>query len=241
MPDTPSSPTSEPSPDPKKKRRAPSALNQAQVEAVTKAEQVCLAGQKPAHAAKLAARDISAEFVEQILTDIVAARDTSAGARQSTTGKTTAGVTEDEAEKDLLKALQEVQAAAKQKYSRTTPTMLKDYAVGERLNASRPILEQLSQAIINKLGSDTLPGITPVKVTNLKTLRKAYMDANVVQGGQQQEATGGRKTLAAQVQSITDRRIQIQYAAEAEWPHTDQANAGIRRAFFLPVNKPFNG
>jgi hypothetical protein len=40
--------------------------------------------------------------------------------------------------------------------------------------------------------------------------------------------------------SLAVRRRQLQYAADAEWPYTDKANAGIRREFFLPVDCPFN-
>jgi hypothetical protein len=39
--------------------------------------------------------------------------------------------------------------------------------------------------------------------------------------------------------SITDRRIEIQLAAEAEWPSSNKANASIRTEFFLPPNRPF--
>jgi hypothetical protein len=126
---------------------------------------------------------------------------------------------------EVVHALEELSVLAAQL------TMLKDYSVGARLNKNRPTLEQLSEAIIKKLAGDTLPGITPVKVTNLGTLRKAYMDANKAQGDAQADATGEREAVKAQVKSITDRRIQIQYAVDAEWPHTDRANRGIRRAF----------
>jgi len=43
------------------------------------------------------------------------------------------------------------------------------------------------------------------------------------------------------VDNVTQQRITIQLAANAAWPHTDQANATFRRAFQLPVNHPFNG
>jgi hypothetical protein len=43
-----------------------------------------------------------------------------------------------------------------------------------------------------------------------------------------------------QLCAITDKRIAVQYAADAEWPYTDKANTGIRREFFLPSDRPFN-
>jgi hypothetical protein len=44
----------------------------------------------------------------------------------------------------------------------------------------------------------------------------------------------------ALVKAIMDERIAVQYAADAEWPYTNKANAGIRREFFLPPDRPFN-
>jgi hypothetical protein len=33
----------------------------------------------------------------------------------------------------------------------------------------------------------------------------------------------------------------IQFAADAEWPYTVDANAGTRVEFFLPAHQPFHG
>jgi len=41
--------------------------------------------------------------------------------------------------------------------------------------------------------------------------------------------------------SITDRRITIQFAADAEWQYTKPENAGIRKEFYLPTDRPFKG
>ena len=76
----------------------------------------------------------------------------------------------------------------------------------------------------------------PVKTTN---------SANSLTNGRirfhESDATTRRKQRDAQVQSITDRRLTIQFAADAEWPFTNPANAGIRAEFFLPLSQPFHG
>ena len=215
-------------------------LNQAQIQALTKADQICTCALKPAYAPALANREITGAFVTDLQDDICSARQRSALAVQNTTSKETATGGETTAEGLLLKALQEVQTAAKQKYALNDRTQMRDYDVGTRIDANRPQLEQVSQAIITKLGSDMLPGITSAKVANLVTLRQAYIDANPTQGGAQSDATLTRSQLDSAVQAITKRRLTIQLAAAAEWPHTDPANAAIRKAFALPVNKPFN-
>jgi hypothetical protein len=54
-------------------------------------------------------------------------------------------------------------------------------------------------------------------------------------------ATTQRKQRDAQVASITDRRMTIQFATDAEWPFSVDANTGIRGEFFLPLSQPFHG
>lgn len=35
-----------------------------------------------------------------------------------------------------------------------------------------------------------------------------------------------------------DRRAQIQLAADAEWPHTEEENHGVRSEFAVPASQP---
>jgi len=235
----PTDPTPQPPPEPKPKHDL-GLFNKAQASEMSKAGQIFAAARKGDRPAALARREISAEFVTQAIADILAARAKSTEAVGDTTGTRTATVAEVASAKKLLVAMQEMQAAAKQKYARTQPEKLKDYYVGTRLDESRPLLEQYSQGIIDKLDSDTLPGITADKVTALGVLRTAYVSTNSDQSGSQSDATTARKGLEVMVKAITDKRIAVQYAADAEWPYTDKANAGIRREFFLPPDRPFN-
>jgi hypothetical protein len=86
-----------------------------------------------------------------------------------------------EARKALIIALQDVQAAAAQKYGRTQKTVLRDYLFGSRFGRSRQALDQSSQAVIAKLQSHTLPGITADKKTALVALRQACIESNETQ------------------------------------------------------------
>ena len=138
-------------------------------------------------------------------------------------------------------AIQEVQAAAKQKYACTVPDQLPNYYVGQKLNASRALLEQYSEAILTQLATDTLPGITAAKVTALGDLRDAWITDNQTQGDAQSDATDERTDLTALVKTATDARITIQYADDAEYPYTTKANAAARKEFQLPANGPFTG
>ncbi len=42
------------------------------------------------------------------------------------------------------------------------------------------------------------------------------------------------------IKTINTRRSATQHAADAIWPYTDEANAGQRKAFELPQNRPLS-
>jgi len=45
------------------------------------------------------------------------------------------------------------------------------------------------------------------------------------------------KTL---LKGVSGRRVAIQLAAAAEWPHTEEENYGVRKEFVLPLKQPVN-
>ena len=73
-------------------------------------------------------------------------------------------------------------------------------------------------------------GIDAAKLTALVTDIAA---AHALAG----DATTARATLEAAVKSIIARRREIQFAADAQWPASNPANAGIRREFRLSPDK----
>jgi hypothetical protein len=221
-----------------KRKRARSPLNQGQLRKLTKAENIGLAAQNTSRAALLAERDITAEFVTDFLSDTEEARIKAADAVRFTTAAKNGTAVEDKAAHDLSGGLQEVQKAAKQKYARTNRIALGDYFVGKPLNGTRPNLLQTSQTIINKLASDTLPGITAAKKTKLRGSRPTWIDANAEQTDSSTFAQSARSELKNMIKSIEDRRVAIQLAADAEWPHTDKENAALRKEFGLSPRAP---
>ena len=241
MPDAPPDPA--PAPDsgvpPKKIKRSP--LNKAQIAALQKAEQVGLAAQKTGYATPLATRAITAEIVTAFMAAIAAARTQAAQSVQSTNAKAGATQAEGLAEMDLVHALQEVQAAARQKHFASSPNTLGDYYIGQKLNETRALLQQYYEGILDQLATDTLPGITPAKITALSDLWAAIAEADEAQADAQGDATTGRGTLEDQVKAITTTRMTIQFAADAEWPYHQKTSVTPRRDFQLPAGTPFTG
>lgn len=225
----------------KRMRRDPGTLNSQQVNALALAEQIADAAKKTTYAPALAARGIDAAFVTQLLADIKACRDTSAGAIRGTTGASEAAQATRTTRDALVAAIQEVQAAASQKHASTDPIALRDYFIGERLAASHAALSQYVEAILQKLATDPLPGITPARIEALVDLRDAWDAARAARTGNQSDATAARALRDEQLHTIMTRRRTIQYAADAQWPYTDRMSVSVRPEFALPAGRPFRG
>ena len=213
-------------------------VNQRQAQSLTKAEQAATAAKHPDNMPALTARDITPAVADALLADVDAAREKVAEAVVSTTARKNATAEEKKAAETLLAGLQEVQKAAKQKYSRTNRIALGDYFVGQHLNGNRANLLQTSQALLDKLGTDTLPGFTAAKKTKLKNARQAWVDRNDEQQVHATAALTARAEIKTMLKSIEDRRIAIQLAADAEWPHTDEVHVGIRKEFAMATKRP---
>jgi len=166
------------------------------------------------------------------------AREQATAALVSTTLRQNASAAEADAADALLAGMREIQKAAKQKYARTNRISLRDYLIGKKLNGNRPNLMQTSQTLLDKAAEETLPGITPAKVKALRTTRQRWVDAHTAQTENRAAAITQRTELGSQLKSIEDRKMAIQLAADAEWPHTDEANAGIRSQFAIPATRP---
>ena len=219
-------------------KKSPGIVNQRQARQLTRAEQSAEAAKRSEHTDAMTARGITLEIADSVITDIEAARDKVAFIVSSTTARKSATAEEKRTAELLLRALAEVQKAAKQKYARANRIALGDYFVGQHLNGNRPNLLQTSQAILDKLAEDTLPGFTAAKVKKVKDARKAWVDASAEQVKHATAAQTARAELKTMLKSIEDRRLEIQLAADAEWPHTEAEHAGIRKEFVIPPKRP---
>ena len=85
--------------------------------------------------------------------------------------------------------------------------------------------------------TDRPPGINTVFITKLAAARSQFMSAETAQGSKQAAATGAREARKQLVESIKDRRIEIQFAADAAWPPGQPGHGAIRREFGLPPDR----
>jgi hypothetical protein len=182
---------------------------------------------------------ITPAFLTQLGEDLQAIGQYTGGTTQATVGGQLQTNAEDTAKKVLLAKIHYIHSQTKIKYA-ANKGVLPEYGIGDNIDASRPTLETAASNVINKLQTDTLPKITAQHSTDLQTALNTYKQTKVAQQSQQGDATTLRNQLAAMVDSFAVRRRQLQHSANGEYPYTDPANAGMRRKFDLPLDRPLH-
>lgn len=235
MSETTTNETTAPAPE---QQRAPRGLiSQKWIDEVNKAEEILAIARKEEYRERLQGAEITGEFLDGVAADVEDARTIIAQATQKTVAARTATSHESATREKLLGMLDEVQARARQKYAATNKIALKDYLVGENISSSRARLEQGTQTILNKLASDTLPGMTPEKIAAMANLLVQYKELQTTQTSEQSDATSSRAQLKEMIDAVVAYRRKIQFAADAIWPARNPANAGIRGEFRLPADR----
>lgn len=235
MPDSGSTPAPTPETPEKKVKRG--AFDKKKVQLLDLARKAGIAAAKSDYAAGLAAEDIDAAFVAAFNDDVAECARRFGRSVDATTDKEQATVDERSAKEVLVGGLRQVQAKARRKYRGSV--QLKDYFVGDNISISRAHLIEVADAIITKLGTDTIPGFGPASLAILKGKRDAYVRADSTQTDDQSLASGKRVSTDELLKSITQRRIEIQLAADSAYPPNVPANRPIRREFEIPPMRPF--
>ena len=242
--------TATPATEPSQPGSTPSPLNEAQLASLTKTEEICRTALKPDYLLALVTLedgeepgedDISKAAINAVLALCEAARGKGSAAVSATGHKEQSTAEEEKAEKALIALIREFQARARQKHFSKNPDALAGYGIGRKIYNSRALLEGWGQTIYDKTATDKLPKITETKRAALKAALQTYKDTQTGQSSAIGEASGTRIDRDSLVDQATERRLWLQFAADAEWPHTDPTNSPIRREFQLPANRAFIG
>jgi hypothetical protein len=241
-------PTPAPAPQPAAKTRKHGIVDKRQEQSVALAEKVVAAATKPEYATTLdTEHEITPDFIAQLGSDTATARGSLGQIVQSAVAGNVATGGKAGSQKTLMQSIRKIQAAARQKYAGTQPTLLKDYFIGQKIDATQFTPEEIGTAILNRISppdgsttpADVLPGINAPKIAALSSALAAYTTAWSAQTSAQSDKVKGHFALGVLVKSINDRRRLVQYAVDGEWPFDDAANAPIRREFGIPPNRPF--
>ena len=247
---TPEDPIATPAPAPNEPGTTPSLLNEAQLASLTKSEEICRIALKADYLLALVTLedgeepgedDVSEAAITAVLTLCESARGKGSAAVSATGRKQQSTAEEEMAERALVALVRECQARARQKHFSKNPDALAEYGIGLKISSSRAQLEGWGQTIYDKTATDKLPKVTDTKRAALKAALQTYKDTQTGQTGAIGEASGTRIDRNSLVEQATERRMWLQFAADAEWPHTDPANTPIRREFQLPATRAFIG
>ena len=221
-------------------------VNQANLAACAKAEGLLVKART--HATLFTPEEIDEPFLSALETACARFRFLTTQGQLSTGDKVDATKAEEAAHLNLVIAAQAVQSCARQKYHTDQPGRLSAYHINHRLSGVKyNILIQFTQDMINLLTgdtenpADTLPGLTPVRLTTLVDARKAYIDAHAAQDDEQKGASQARLDGNALIHQITAERLKIQFAADRIWPWQLATSTVSRREFLLTENRPFIG
>lgn len=247
---TPEDPTAPPAPAPTEPGSTPSLLHEAQLASLTKSEEICRTALKADYLLALVTLedgeepgedDVSEIAITAVLTLCESARGKGSAAVSATGRKAQSTADEETAEKALVALIREFQARARQKHFSKNPDALAEYGIGLKISNSRALLEGWAQTIYDKTATDKLPKITDTKRAALKAALETYKATQTGQSGAIGEASGTRIDRNSLVEQATERRMWLQFAADAEWPHTEPANTPVRREFQLPATRAFIG
>jgi hypothetical protein len=226
-----------------KRRKSPGIVAQNVIDKLSLAERLAAVAQKPEYAATLDDNGLGADIVASLVQNIRACRAGIIYLADRKATKSEATGTETDERTLLLNGLQKAQTLAKLAQTLDpSKTILKSrYLIGTPLrDLSRPDLESAADQIIAHLKADNFKGMPPAKIAELEAHLTAWRTADGTQSSAQSSAITitTRQELLDVFDKVEHQRRAIQLAADAAYPYTDKANAGIRGEFALPKNGP---
>lgn len=236
MTDTPTPPAPDPAP---KKRATPGDIDKQLLANIKLGEDMVEVATDAAHAEALDAEEIDPAAVGDLPALAAHARELAAKIPPAKRTFNAATAAEKTAYDALMAALRDIQKRAKRKFEQDK-TRQAAYSVGKNnFGKNRTTLEQDAETIFTLATADVLPGLPPAKLTTSRGKLAAWKQADETQAKAAEAQTKAIQALETAVQQINTHRREIQRCADLAWPHTDPASAPYRRAFQLPVNKPF--
>ena len=209
--------------------------------AITETRELVAMALQADYAGPLHLRRITADYLAGVTAAIGLAEEALKGFMQKKVGRKRATLSEKEAKVALMKWMAEIQQAARQDLLDTDPVHLQLYRIGDKLAQSRDKLETDSKDLIDQAEEDDLSGFTAAKIEAARLARTDYINSQGPQTLATGSAKGKRALLTQRLEALRRARRKIKLAADAEWPHTNPANAEARVAFKLSPHRRYRG
>lgn len=190
--------------------------------------------------------DITPAMVTQMLTLASETGVLMRGAQSSHAQSSVSSDEKDAAERRIIAAILRIQSGARRKFG-TDGTQLNRFFIGTRLETAEEQLDEMAEAILQILASETLPG---VKAPQIAELRAALDGWDVFATDQDEHSTAGvsgNAQVRSNMKRINQTRRAIQASIDGEFPfiakHENAQDQGARiaarEAFNLAVKHPF--
>ena len=200
---------------------------------------LCAAARLPEFAAGLLTRKITVPFLDALEADAALVSQKAEGAVNCDSARSDASDAEAAAKRKLLDGLEQIQGAALIEFLPEHPAKLGAYLLNEEIAPNRELLEQNSQALINKASADRPGGLDTSFIVQVGNDRKDYVDQDRAQNTELGKGKTSRSERDALVVSIKARRRKIQYAADILWPWRNPGSAFARTKFKLPPDRRY--
>lgn len=216
-----------------------SALTKRQSADVGEVELNAKGAQEATYVAELLKNGIATSFLTTLLDDIKAVREVGSLAVSHTDNSEAATLDGERAKQTLVEDLRRMQSSGRQLHQHTNPPKMKDYLIGQDIVINRETLRISAETIINKANAERGPGIDTDFIVKTRIDLEAFAGQNATQLNESISAQDLRVEREQRVASIVQRGQTIKTAADRAWPYSNPANAGARRKFHLPANRPY--
>ena len=146
----------------------------------------------------------------------------------------------------LLAGIATTQRGALRTFRSDQRARLGDFFIGEDLDTNLPRLKTIAAAILDRLQPganntpplDVLKGVKAPDIAALATALGQLTAKDNAQGTALSAAKAERRTAEELIADIVAGRLDIQLAADQEWPWTTREHDVIRAQFKLPLTRP---
>ena len=239
-----SSSSSSQSAQPPRKPRGP--FDQGKLDEIERTRDIIAAYRLPEHKQKLIDRDVTEAEVAALETNTNLAEAAITGGRSATVAKEQLTAEEGIAKAALLAGIATTQRGALRTFRSDQRARLGDFFIGEDLDTNLPRLKTIAAAILDRLQPganntpplDVLKGVKAPDIAALATALGQLTAKDNAQGTALSAAKAERRTAEELIADIVAGRLDIQLAADQEWPWTTREHDVIRAQFKLPLTRP---
>ncbi len=246
-PENSSSSSSTQSSQPEKKpRKSPGPFNQAKLDELDRTRDIIAAYRDPAHKQTLIARDVTEAEVTALEATVALAQTSLTGGHSATVAKEQLTAEEAVAKAAVVAAISTTQRGALRTFRVGQRARLGDYFIGEELDTNLIRLKAIAQSILDRIAPgennapplDVLKGVKAPDIQALVTAHSQLAAKDNAQAAAQAIAKGERRTADELLGDIIAGRLDIQLAADQEWPWKTREFDVIRAQFKLPLTRP---